>query len=83
MPTSTSEITATERQMLKFERENTWWAYAGHHESAVLAEFGLSMTAYNRRLLVLLRKPEAEVFDPITVRRLRGRVDARRGRRVA
>jgi hypothetical protein len=72
------KLTDVERAMLAFERENTWWVHAGRRESAILDRFGISTTLYDRRLHVLIFRPEALEVDPVTVNRLRRRLASRR-----
>lgn len=76
----TQPLTDTERKMLEFEAANTWWLKTGSRDAAIRAEFNMHPLAYDRAVLAMLRKPEAEALDPVTTRRLRNRVDARRGR---
>jgi len=74
-------MTDTDRAILDFERENSWWKYPGAKEAEIRERFGLSSTRYYQRLAQLVRDPEAEAYDAFTVRRLRS--IATRRRRVA
>lgn len=67
-----SDLTDVERDMLAFERDNTWWKHAGQRAAAILDRFGLSTILYDQRLHVLVWRPEAAATDPLTVNRLRG-----------
>jgi hypothetical protein len=68
-----------DRAILDFER--TWWTQAGPKEEAIRSRLGLSSTRYYQVLGGLLDTPEAEVYDPLVVRRLRrGRKLRRRAR---
>lgn len=71
-------MTDTDRAILDFERENSWWKYAGSKEAEIRERFGLSSTRYYQRLAQLVRDPEAEAYDAFTVRRLRSIVSRRR-----
>ena len=63
------ELTERDREVLAFERQ--WWKYAGAKEQAVRDLFGLSATRYYQLLTALIDRPEALVFDPMLVKRLR------------
>jgi hypothetical protein len=77
----TTDLTDVELAMLAFERENTWWKYAGHRETAILEKFGVSTTEYAHRLHALIYRPEALAADALTVNRLRRKAAASRGGR--
>lgn len=62
-------LTDTEREMLDFE--STWWKHQGAKEDEIRRRFDVSATRYYQRLVALIRRPEAEVYAPVTVRRLR------------
>jgi len=64
-------VTDQDCAIIDFERENSWWKYAGAKEAAIRDRFGLSSTRYHQRLVQLLMLPEAEAYDAFTVRRLR------------
>lgn len=76
------ELTDLDLAMLTFERTHHFWTFAGHHESAILAQFGVDMTTYHARLHRLIHRPEALAHDPITVGRLLDREAAKRVRRL-
>lgn len=69
-----------ERAVLDFER--AWWLYPGPKDRAVAEYLEMSATRYYQVLRRLLDEPEAERYDPLTVRRLR-RVREQAGRRRA
>lgn len=73
-----ADLTDVEHAMLAFERDNTWWEFAGRREAAILDAFGISTTLYDRRLHALVYRPEALAADPLTVNRLRRVLDSRR-----
>ena len=65
-----------DRAVLEFER--SWWTEPGLKEAAIRARLGLSPARYRQILSALVDSDEAEVFDPLLVRRLRRRREARR-----
>ncbi|GAA1075095.1 DUF3263 domain-containing protein [Nocardiopsis composta] len=68
-----------ERRILVFESQ--WWKLEGSKEQAIRDEFGFSPTRYYQLLNGLVDRPEAQAFDPLTVKRLRRlRADRRRQR---
>ncbi len=74
-------LSATEREMLAFERQ--WWKHAGSKEQAIRDLFDLTPTEYYRRLGLLIDNPAALEVDPgvvMRLRRLRDQWMARRGR---
>ena len=75
------ELTAREREVLAFERQ--WWKYAGAKEQAIRELFDMSATRYYQVLNALLDRPEALVFDPMLVKRLRRLRSARQRARSA
>lgn len=77
----TDELTDLERSILEFERQ--WWKYPGAKETEVRERFDLSATRYYQVLNVLIDRPEALVFDPMLVRRLRRLREARARQRSA
>lgn len=64
-----SGLTERERQILAVERQ--WWKYAGAKESTIRDLFDLSATRYYQVLNALIDRPEALVYDPMLVKRLR------------
>lgn len=73
-------LTDRDRAIIEFER--LVWGYAGAKDGAFLERFDRSPTRYRQLLSWLLDHPEAEVYDPTTVRRLRRLRDLRRGVRT-
>lgn len=81
-PSVSHMLTDDDRAMLEFA--GTWWKRDGLREQAVHDRFGVSLTRYEQRLNALIDRPEALVFAPQTVNRLRRLRSARRRvRRVA
>mgnify|MGYP000868021650 CR=1 FL=1 len=72
---STTELSDRDRSILEFERMH--WRHRGLKDTAVLTIFGLSWVRYVQVLHAILDQPAAEVYDPVTVRRLRRLRDAR------
>ena len=73
------ELTPQERALLDFER--VWWQLPGRKNDEMRARFAISTSSYYRALYALVTRPEAETYDPLTVRRVRRRREqARRGR---
>jgi hypothetical protein len=64
------------RAILDFER--SWWARPGSKARAIRACFDLSAARYYQLLNRLIDSPEAAGHDPMLVKRLRRRRDARR-----
>ena len=58
-----------DQAILDFER--TWWSQPGSKDSAIRARFDLSATRYYQLLTALLDSEEAEIYDPLVIRRLR------------
>jgi hypothetical protein len=73
------ELTSRERALLDFER--AWWQLPGRKNDEIRSRFAVSASSYYRALYALVARPDAESYDPLTVRRVRRRRDqARRGR---
>ncbi|WP_243697288.1 DUF3263 domain-containing protein [Aeromicrobium phragmitis] len=66
--------------ILDFERKHPTWQYAGAREAAIREKFGISSTRYTQLLVRALHDPEAEGHDPVTVHRLRRKVEQQRRR---
>jgi len=69
-------LTARDKAILDFER--SWWAEPGVKETAILERFELSGSRYYQILAELLAEPEAMLYDPLLVRRLKRMRDHRR-----
>jgi hypothetical protein len=74
-------LSERDRQVLAFERQ--WWKYAGAKEQAIRELFDMSATRYYQVLNALIDRPEALVFDPMLVKRLRRLRAARQRARSA
>jgi len=74
------ELTEGERAVLDFER--SWWTEPGPKEAAINEQLEMSTTRYYELLNELIDRPEAEVHDPLVVRRLRRMRDRRRRSRA-
>ncbi len=70
------ELTERDRAILDFER--AWWHETGPKEALIQERFELSATRYYEILSELLESPDAYVYDPLGVRRLRRMRDRRR-----
>ncbi len=70
-----------DKHLLEFER--LWWKYAGAKESAIREQFEMSTTRYYQVLNALIDRPEALIFDPLLVKRLRRLRSARQRARSA
>jgi hypothetical protein len=62
-------LSEQERQVLAFER--SWWRTPGAKEQEILDALGMTATRYYQLLNELIDRPEALVFDPALVARLR------------
>jgi len=72
-------LTEQDCALIDFERE--WWQLQERKNEAIRARFSMSASTYYRTLHTQIEMPEAESYDPLTVRRLRRRREqARRGR---
>ncbi|MDP9183677.1 MAG: DUF3263 domain-containing protein [Actinomycetota bacterium] len=69
VPDAAPGLSDKEREILAFERQ--WWKYAGAKEQAIKDLFDLSATRYYQVLNALIDRPEALVYDPMLVKRLR------------
>jgi Protein of unknown function (DUF3263) len=69
------------REILDFEREA--WKLTVTKERAIRERFGFSPSRYHQLLHRIIDRPEAVVYDPMLVRRLRRVREARRRARTA
>jgi len=76
-----AELDERARQLLDFERES--WKLRTPKARAIRERFGFSPARYHQLLNRTLDLPQALVYDPMLVRRLRRIRDARRRRRAA
>jgi Protein of unknown function (DUF3263) len=74
------ELTDGERAMLDLER--SWWTEPGPKETTIKVRLELSTTRYHELLNELIDRPEAEIHDPLVVRRLRRQRERRRRSRI-
>ena len=74
------DLTDVERSLLDFER--MWWQLPESKTSEIRARFGFSTSSYYRTLHLLVDRPDAEAYDPLTVRRVRRRRDQQRRERI-
>ena len=72
-------LTETEQGILEFERQ--WWKHPGAKEQAIADLFGMSATRYYQTLNGLIDRPEALLFDPMLVKRMRRLRDQRQKQR--
>lgn len=83
-PAEPTELSDRDRAILDLERH--WFKYTGAKETVIRERFGISSTRYYQTLNVLVRRPEAMAYDPLTVKRLqrlqRERAQARSARRL-
>ena len=68
-PTGPPALDERDADILMFERQ--WWKHAGTKEQAIRDSFGISATRYYQLLNAIIDRPEAQAFDPMTVKRLR------------
>lgn len=62
-----------ERKMLRFEAQ--WWRSVTVKHDVIRREFDMTPVRYFQKLAVLIDKPEALEFDPVTVKALLRRRD--------
>ena len=74
-------LDARARAILDFERAS--WKLPPPKERAIRERFGFSAARYHQLLNRAIDLPEALIYDPMLVRRLRRIREARRRRRVA
>lgn len=75
-----NELSDHERAVIDFERE--WWQLGSTKNSEIRARFEISTSSYYRALHVLVDRPEAVAYDPLTVRRLRKRREQARREKI-
>jgi hypothetical protein len=68
-------LSQRDKMVLDFER--SWWMLPGPKDRAIREHLGISAGVYYQTLRRLVELPEAAVYDPLTIRRLR-RVKANR-----
>lgn len=67
----------SERERAVLDLERTWWQRPGSKGRVIRERLGCSTSRYYQLLAALLEDPDAEEYDPLTVRRVR-RTRARR-----
>lgn len=75
-----NELTDHERAVIDFERE--WWQLNSTKNAEIRERFAISTSSYYRALHVLVDRPEALAYDPLTVRRLRKRREQARREKI-
>jgi hypothetical protein len=68
-------LTLADRRILDFERG--WWMYPSPKECTIADVLGVDADIYYTRLRELVHLPEADRYDPLTVRRLRALIGSR------
>ena len=76
-----SDLDPRSREVLDFEREA--WKLSVTKERAIRERFGFSPSRYHQLLHKVIDRPEALVYDPMLVRRLRRVREVRRRARTA
>ena len=76
-----SDLDQRSREVLDFEREA--WKLSLTKERAIRERFGFSPSRYHQLLHRVIDRPEALVYDPMLVRRLRRVREVRRRARTA
>jgi hypothetical protein len=76
-----SDLDHRSREILDFEREA--WKLSVTKERAIRERFGFSPSRYHQVLHRIIDRPEALVYDPMLVRRLRRVREVRRRARTA
>jgi Protein of unknown function (DUF3263) len=76
-----SDLDHRSREVLDFEREA--WKLSVTKERAIRERFGFSPSRYHQLLHKVIDRPEALVYDPMLVRRLRRVREVRRRARTA
>ena len=76
-----SSLDQRSREVLDFEREA--WKLTVTKERAIRERFGFSPSRYHQLLHRIIDQPEALIYDPMLVRRLRRVREVRRRARTA
>ena len=76
-----SDLDQRSREVLDFEREA--WKLSVTKERAIRERFGFSPSRYHQLLHKVIDRPEALLYDPMLVRRLRRVREVRRRARTA
>jgi len=70
-----TSLTDRQHQILTFERQ--WWKHLDARTTTVRELFDCSPVQYRRELDEIIDLPEAHAYDPLLVKRLRRRREAR------
>ncbi len=62
-------------EMALLDFEGSWWIEGGPKDQLIELRLGLSSALYYDLLLALISRPEAELRDPMTVRRVRAAIE--------
>lgn len=73
-------LTEVQRALIDFERD--WWQLPTNKTTEIRSRFGFSASSYYRALYALVDLPDAEAYDPLTVRRVRRRREQGRRERI-
>ena len=73
-------LTDAQRSLIDFERQ--WWQLPASKTAEIRSRFGFSASSYYRALHALVDRPDAEAYDPLTVRRVRRRRERSRRERI-
>jgi hypothetical protein len=65
-----SQLTDLEQQILDFE-SGPHWRYTGAKDQEIRHRFDVTATRYYQMVNALIDRPEALVYAPVTVKRLR------------
>lgn len=77
MSTTVSPVELSDRDRTVLELERQRWKYQAAKDAAVLDVLGMMPARYSQVLQTVIDQPAAEVWDPVTVRRLRRLRDVR------
>jgi hypothetical protein len=75
-----TDLSDRERAVIDFERE--WWQLDSTKNAGIRERFTISTSSYYRALHVLVERPEALAYDPLTVLRLRKRREQARREKI-
>lgn len=73
-------LTARERAVIDFER--AWFLLPGSKDANITRHLAISPTTYRRTLHAAVERLAAFAYDPLTTRRVRRQLDARRRERL-
>lgn len=67
----------TQREIAVLDFERSYWLVPGPKDRAIQESLGMTATRYYQILRLVVDKPEALDYDPLTVRRVRRTRDRR------